>query len=215
MSNVRSETSNAKEAAKKVPAAQPAFMTKIDRKVEGRGALLTIWQLAKFSFFGMTGGIIQWVFQLILPLVFKNLTVALPSWLQFLYNVETLDLTPADQALYIVGNTVTWGYMLPFFLANILANIYCYIMNKKYTFKSSAPQWHFVLYFVIMVLTILAMTWLQGVLYPIFTQWMPEAIARTLLLLPCGLIQTVVFFIAQKILLPPDEDLSAVPAEES
>ena len=179
-----------------------------------KGGLLTLWQLVKFSIVGLIGGVIQLIFQLILPFIFDGITTTLPNWLDFMYDEATMfDTTTAagaaDAAKYIIDGTVTWGYVLPFFLANIIANIFCYVENKKRTFKSHAPEWHFVVYFVIMVLTIVAMTWLQGALYPILmnsgiTFFMK--FSRVILLLPCGLIQTIVFFITQKILLPPDPD---------
>ena len=179
------------------------------------GPLLTLWQLVKFMGVGGAGGIIQAILQYVFPVFFDRFTTTLPNWLDFLYREDTLFDTntaagAADAAKYIVDGTVTWGYVLPFFLANIIANIFCYIMNKKYTFKSSAPRWHFVLYFIIMVLTIVFVTWMQGALYPLIIrapwEWM-HSLARLLLLIPCGIVQTIVFFIAQKLLLPPDPEL--------
>ena len=188
----------------------------VGQKLAGlSGPLLTLWQLVKFVGVGGLGGIIQAVLQYIFPVFFERFTTPLPGWLDFLYNEPTLFDTDtaagaADAAKYIINGTVTWGYVLPFFLANIIANIFVYIMNKKYTFKSSAPRWHFVLYFVIMVLTIVFVTWLQGILYPYIIrapwEWI-HPLARLILLIPCGIIQTIVFFIAQKLLLPPDPAL--------
>ena len=120
----------------------------VGQKLAGlSGPLLTLWQLVKFIGVGGLGGIIQAVLQYIFPVFFDGLTATLPKWLDFLYNEPTLFDTDtaagaADAAKYIIGGTVTWGYVLPFFLANIIANIFVYIMNKKYTFKSSAPRWH-------------------------------------------------------------------------
>ena len=188
----------------------------VGQKLAGlSGIMLTLWQLVKFVGIGGAGGIIQGILQYVFPVFFDRMTTPLPNWLDFLYQEETLFDTAttagaADAAKYIVDGTVIWGYVLPFFLANIAANIFCYIMNKKYTFKSSAPRWHFVLYFVIMVLTIVFVTWLQGILYPYIIrapwEWI-HPLARLILLIPCGIIQTIVFFIAQKLLLPPDPEL--------
>lgn len=180
---------------------------------------LVILQIVSVAFFSLCGGVIQTVLQYILPLGFDYLTAPMPSWLDFLYNESTMfDVSTAsgaaDYAKYVVdlGDrvTVTWGYMLPFFLANIAANVFLYIMNKKYTFKSSAPQWHFVLYFVIMVATIVFTTWLQGVCYPIIMGWdvsWLKPFARLLCMAPAALVQTIVFWVAQFILLPVDESI--------
>ena len=178
----------------------------VGQKLAGlSGPLLTLWQLVKFFGVGGLGGIIQAVLQYIFPVFFDGLTATLPKWLDFLYNEPTLfdTDTAAGAAKYIIGGTVTWGYVLPFFLANIIANIFVYIMNKKYTFKSSAPRWHFVLYFVIMVLTIVFVTWLQGILYPYIIrapwEWI-HPLARLILLIPCGSSRPSCFH-AQKLLL--------------
>ncbi len=192
--------------------------TKSQKKSPSKGVLVLL-QIVSMCLFGLAGGVIQTVLQYLLPLIFNPLQAALPGWLDFLYDVNTLfDTTTAaglrDYDRYVVegahGLTVTWGYMLPFFLANIAANIFVYIMNKKYTFKSSAPRWHFILYFVIMVATILFTTWLQGVCYPWILSWgvsWLNPLARVICILPAGLVQTVVFFIAQKLLLPIDPSI--------
>ncbi len=192
--------------------------SKTAKKSPSKGVLVLL-QIVSMCLFGLAGGVIQTVLQYLLPLVFNPLQAALPGWLDFLYDVNTLfDTTTAaglrDYDRYVVegahGLTVTWGYMLPFFLANIAANIFVYIMNKKYTFKSSAPRWHFILYFVIMVATILFTTWLQGVCYPWILSWgvsWINPLARVICILPAGLVQTVVFFIAQKLLLPIDPSI--------
>ncbi len=192
--------------------------SKAAKKSPSKGVLLLL-QIVSMCLFGLAGGVIQTALQYLLPLIFNPLKAALPGWLDFLYDVNTLfDTTTAaglrDYDRYVVegvhGLTVTWGYMLPFFLANIAANIFVYIMNKKYTFKSSAPRWHFILYFVIMVATILFTTWLQGVCYPWILSWgisWLNPLARVICILPAGLVQTVVFFIAQKLLLPIDPSI--------
>ena len=192
--------------------------TKSQKKSPSKGVLVLL-QIVSMCLFGLAGGVIQTVLQYLLPLIFNPLQAALPGWLDFLFDVNTLfDTTTAaglrDYDRYVVegahGLTVTWGYMLPFFLANIAANIFVYIMNKKYTFKSSAPRWHFILYFVIMVATILFTTWLQGVCYPWILSWgvsWLNPLARVICILPAGLVQTVVFFIAQKLLLPIDPSI--------
>ncbi|MBQ3996263.1 MAG: hypothetical protein II639_06410, partial [Clostridia bacterium] len=109
----------------------------VGQKLAGlSGPLLTLWQLVKFVGVGGLGGIIQAVLQYIFPVFFDRFTTTLPDWLDFLYNEPTLFDTDtaagaADAAKYIIDGTVTWGYVLPFFLANIIANIFVYIMNKK------------------------------------------------------------------------------------
>lgn len=183
-------------------------------KRELKGGLLTLWQLVKFSIIGYIGGGIQLGLQYLLPLYFDRFTKTLPPSMDFLFNTETLfDVSTAagaeNFAKYVIDGRLTWGYVLPFFLANIIANIFCYYENKKRTFKSDAPAWHFNIYFVIMIVTIVFTTWVQGVFYPWVLRFDTDFVnrfARLISLLPVGLIQSAVFFITQKILLPPREE---------
>ena len=186
---------------------QPKLFDKIDAKVEGREGLKTVWQAGKFSLFSVVAMLIQTTLQLILPFIFDRMTTPLPGWLSWIINPGTL--SPEQQALYVVAGVVTWGYLLPFFLSNYTANIVTYILNKKYTFKSSAPHWHFVLYFILMTLVIVFSTWLQGVCFGWLGHYsIPEWLNRLLVMAPAGLLQFIAFFVIQKILLPEDPELA-------
>lgn len=207
----------ATDAAKDAPEAVTEEKTEKKKKTLV-GPLLTLWQIVKFSFVSIIATVIQTTLQLVLPLIFDGVVTPLPQWLRFIYNVDVLfDVTTADgladYVKYVVDGTVTWGYVLSFFLANITANVIAFFLNKKYTFKSSAPNWHFWAYFVIMVLTIVFTTWVQGVTYGFLGGLgVSGALNRLICLIPASLIQAIVFFVAQKLLLPPDkteEDLKA------
>ena len=157
--------------------------------------------------------IIQTTLQLILPLIFDRMTTPLPGWLSWIINPGTL--SPEQQALYVVAGVVTWGYLLPFFLSNYTANIVTYILNKKYTFKSSAPHWHFVLYFILMTLVIVFSTWLQGVCFGWLGHFsLPEWLNRILVMAPAGLLQFIAFFVIQKVLLPEDPALAGTATDD-
>lgn len=104
----------------------------------------------------------------------------------------------------IVAGTVTWGYLLPFFLSNLIANIYGYIQNMKTTFKTNAPKYMFAIYIVLMIALILFSTWLQGVLYGWLGSFNSEVIrgaARTIGGLAAGFVQMVVLFPMEKFVL--------------
>ena len=83
----------------------------------------------------------------------------------------------------VVGGVVTWGYLLPFFLSNLIANIYGFYQNKKTTFKSDAPWYSFAFYIVLMIALILFSTWFQGWLVGIIAKinwaWI-QPLARTI-----------------------------------
>ena len=91
-----------------------------------------------------------------LPFIFDGVTATIPAFLQGIFDPNlifdaTTDAGAAQIAKYVVGGVVTWGYLLPFFLSNLIANIYGYIQNKKTTFKSDAPKIMFVIYIVLMI----------------------------------------------------------------
>lgn len=186
------------------------------------GGLLTLWQLLKYSIVSMIGGLTQVILNYVLPLIFVYVTAPIPHWMDFIFNTDSLfDTTTAtglaEYAKYVIDGRLTWGYVLPFFLANIIVNIAIYIENKKHTFKSHAPEWHFVLYFIIMVLTIVFTTWVQGVTFGWlmnFDNGFVRTFSRMIVLIPAGAIQFILFFIVQKLLLPPD-DKEAEKAEKA
>ena len=193
---------------------QPKLFDKIDAKVEGKNGLKTVWQVGKFSLFSIVAFLIQTVLQLVLPLIFDSMTTTLPGWLAWIINPGTL--SAEQQALYVIGGVVTWGYLLPFFISNYTANIVTYILNKKYTFKSRAPRWHFVLYFILMTLVIVFTTWLQGVCFAWLGHFsIPEWLNRILVMAPAGLVQWIAFFVIQKLLLPEDPELAGKTVDEA
>ncbi|MPN60689.1 hypothetical protein SDC9_208420 [bioreactor metagenome] len=69
------------------------------------------------------------------------------------------------------GNN-NWGYVLPFLLSNLLAQIIGYIINRKTTFKSKTNLGaSFTAYIVVILVLILFNTWLQGVLTGAIQTW--------------------------------------------
>lgn len=64
-----------------------------------------------------------------------------------------------------VQGMITGGCALPFFLSNLIANIYGYFQNQKTAFQASdPPAWCMWYYFDVIAALILFSTWLQGVL---------------------------------------------------
>lgn len=115
----------------------------------------------------------------------------------------------------IVSGVVTWGYLLPFFLSNLIANIYGFYQNKKTTFKSDAPWYNFAIYIALMIALILFSTWLQGVIYGWLGNVKIELIAslaRTIGGLVAGFVQMVVLFPMEKFVLLKEKKEDA-PAE--
>ncbi len=115
----------------------------------------------------------------------------------------------------IVSGVITWGYLLPFFLSNLIANIYGFYQNKKTTFKSDAPWYNFAIYIFLMIALILFSTWFQGWLYGVLSQVsFLAAFARTIGGLAAGFIQMVVLFPMEKFVLLKEKKADGEEAAE-
>lgn len=205
----------------------------IDDAAEGKGSFIkTVWQLVKFLVVSGLVTIIQLVLANVLPLIFDGVTATLPAFLQGIFAPNTIfDATTAEGLEQIekyvvggvvengavVGGVVTWGYLLPFFLSNLIANIYGFWQNKKTTFKSDAPWYNFAIYIVLMIALILFSTWLQGwvvgVIAKVDWAWL-QALARTIAGLVAGFVQMVVLFPMEKFVLLKEKKPADETAEE-
>ena len=192
----------------------------IDGAAEEKGSLVkTIWQLVKFLVVSGLVTIIQLVLANVLPFIFDGVTATLPEFLQGIFKPEVIfDASTAKGAeqisKYVIDGVVTWGYLLPFFLSNLIANIYGFYQNKKTTFKSDAPWYNFAIYIVIMIALILFSTWFQGWLVGVIAKvewaWL-QPLARTIASLAAGFIQMVFLFPMEKFVLLKEKK----PAEEA
>lgn len=195
------------------------FITNIDQKADEKGgAFKTIWQIIKFLVVSLGVTIIQLALANLLPLIFDSVKATLPAFLQTIFVPDSLfDVSTeggaADYAKYVVAGVVTWGYVLPFFLSNAIANVYGYIQNKKTTFKSDAPTYCFVIYIFLICALILFSTWLQAFVYG----WLSKLsvaflvkLARTIAGLAAGLVQMLVLFPVEKFVLLKEKE----PKEE-
>lgn len=186
------------------------ILDKIDAAAEAKGSgVKTLWQAVKFLVVSMGVSIIQLILANLLPLVFDGFTATLPEFLQTIFVPDAIfdvatETGAAEYAKYVVGGVVTWGYVLPFFLSNALANVYGYIQNKKTTFKSDAPTYCFVIYIAVLVALILFSTWFQGAIYG----WLANmdssvlsSLSRTIAVMVSGMIQMLVLFPLEKFVL--------------
>ena len=192
----------------------------IENAAEEKGSFMkTLWQLVKFLVVSGLVTIIQLVLANVLPLIFDGVTATLPVFLQGIFDpnvifdastkegIEQVGKYVIDGTIQngsVVGGVVTWGYLLPFFLSNLIANIYGFYQNKKTTFKSDAPWYSFAVYIVLMIALILFSTWFQGWLVGIIAKinwaWI-QPLARTIAGLAAGFVQMVVLFPMEKFVL--------------
>ena len=189
----------------------------IDNAAAEKGSFIkTVWQLVKFLVVSGLVTIIQHVLANVLPLIFDSVTATLPTFLQGIFKPDVIfDATTAQGAKqiakYVVDGVVTWGYLLPFFLSNLIANIYGFYQNKKTTFKSDSAWYNFVIYIVLLLALILFSTWMQGAIVGALLKVEPsnwflkivtnESIARLLASMAAGFVQMVVLFPMEKFVL--------------
>ena len=105
-----------------------SFLKKIDTRF-GDSAL---WQFVKFNLVSFSITLLQLALANLLPLIFDGVTAKLPPVLRPVFRPEALF---EGHSPYVVDGVVTWGYVLPFFLSNFIANLYGYFMNMKTTFR--------------------------------------------------------------------------------
>ena len=182
----------------------------IDNAAEEKGSFMkALWQFIKFLVVSGLVTIIQLVLANVLPLIFDSVTATLPAFLQGIFAPNTIFDAATAKGVeqigkYVVGGVVTWGYLLPFFLSNLVANIYGFYQNKKTTFKSDAPWYNFAIYIFLMIALILFSTWFQGWLVGVIGRsswgWL-QALARTIASLAAGFVQMVVLFPMEKFVL--------------
>ena len=88
----------------------------------------TLWEIIKFILVSCIVTVIQLVLVNVLFLAMKGITTPLPSFLGKIFTEQVMG----------EGHT-NWGYILPFFLSNLIANVYGFFQNRKTTFKSNSP----------------------------------------------------------------------------
>ena len=163
----------------------------LDERINQKGKLhKNLWQFIKFSIVSFIITLIQLGLLYLLYYLLKDWKEPLPGFLQKIFTAETVG-----------EDHDNWGYMLPFFVSNFVANTVGYILNKKRTFKSDAPMWHYFLYVGVLVALILFSTWFQGVLVNVFIGWNMEAWGPFFAMNIAGFIQFLVLYPLQKFVL--------------
>ena len=168
------------------------------RKINNRFGDSTLWQFIKFNLVSFSITILQLALANLLPLIFDSVTTVLPPFLRPIFQPETLF---AGSSPYVVDGIVTWGYVLPFFLSNFIANIYGYFMNMKTTFRGKGSRGGLVAYLLILTALILFSTWLQGWITARLAVTSLAGLGRTIAAMAAGLVQVAVLFPLEKFVL--------------
>ncbi|MBQ5883967.1 MAG: hypothetical protein IIW72_05500 [Clostridia bacterium] len=162
----------------------------IDKAAESKGSLLvTIWQFVKFIVVSLLAMIVQFVL------------------------LNTLQLIPAIQALY--QQEFSWwvfiypvavgglGYFIVSNVANIIAQIVAFFVNKEKTFNSGANvAVALPIYIVFTIALILFSAWLNPTLKEVFIgfEWCNETMAKNIATMICSALQFFLYFPVDKIL---------------
>lgn len=188
----------------------------IDNAAEEKGSFMkTLWQLVKFLVVSGLVTIIQLALAALLPLVCDQIHTLLPEFLRGIFTPTMFSTDSAEASKYVIDGVVTWGYVLPFLLSNLIANIYGFYQNKKTTFKSDSPWYNFVIYIVLLLALILFSTWMQGAIVGAMLKLEPsnwffkiitnESVARLIASMCAGFVQMVVLFPMEKFVLMPEK----------
>lgn len=188
----------------------------IDNAAEEKGSFMkTLWQLVKFLVVSGLVTIIQLALAALLPLVCDQIHTLLPEFLRGIFTPTMFSTGSAEASKYVNDGVVTWGYVLPFLLSNLIANIYGFYQNKKTTFKSDSPWYNFVIYIVLLLALILFSTWMQGAIVGAMLKLEPsnwffkiitnESVARLIASMCAGFVQMVVLFPMEKFVLMPEK----------
>ena len=168
------------------------------RKLDTRFGDSTLWQFIKFNLVSFSITLLQLGLANLLPLIFDRVTAKLPPVLRPVFRPETLFEGPSP---YVVDGVVTWGYVLPFFLSNFIANLYGYFMNMKTTFRGKGSPGGLVAYLMVLALLILFSTWLQGWITARLAATAFAGLSRTIAAMAAGLVQVAVLFPLEKYVL--------------
>ena len=153
----------------------------------------TLKQMLKFILVSLLASAIQLVSVNVLFFMLRGWTPPLPGFLASIFTEQSVG----------AGNS-NWGYVLPFFVSNLLANVVAYIQNKKRTFKSDAPKRNFVIYLVVLFCLILFSTWLQGVVAGALLATESKSLqnlAPTIAMACAGMLQMIILFPLEKFVL--------------
>ena len=168
------------------------------KKIDNRFGDSSLWQFVKFNLVSFSITLLQLALANLLPLIFDSVTAVLPPLLRPVFQPETLFEGPSR---YVVDGVVTWGYVLPFFLSNFIANIYGYFMNMKTTFRGKGSRGGLVAYLLILTALILFSTWLQGWITARLAVTTLAGLGRTIAAMAAGLVQLAVLFPREKFVL--------------
>ena len=167
-----------------------AKLKDIDNAAEQKGSVLVaIWQFVKFIVVSLLAMIVQFALLNTLQLIpaIQELYTVEFSWWVFVYPVA-------------VGGL---GYFIVSNVANIIAQIVAFFVNKEKTFNSGANvAVALPIYIIFTIALILFSAWLNPTLKEIFVgfEWCNETLAKNIATMICSALQFFLYFPVDKIL---------------
>ena len=164
-------------------------LNQIDKAAESKGSLLvTIWQFVKFIVVSLLAMIVQFVLLNTLNLIpaIADLYNQDFAWWVFIYPVA-------------VGGL---GYFIVSNVANIIAQIVAFFVNKEKTFNSGANvAVTLPIYIIFTIALIFFSAWLNPTLKEVFVGWgLEEVASKNIATMICSAVQFFLYFPVDKIL---------------
>lgn len=149
-------------------------------------------QVMKFALVSSLVTIIQLVLVNVFFYLMKDWHAPLPPLLASIFSEEAVGAGHCE-----------WGYILPFFLSNLIANAYGFFQNRRTTFHSDAPKRNVILFLLIVSLLIIISTWVQGRIVYVLSVNVPslKPLAPTIAAFAAGILQFVILFPLEKYVL--------------
>ena len=169
----------------------------IDNAAEEKGSLIvTIWQFVKFIVVSLLAMLVQIALTNLIPLI-----PAIQDLYATEFNFLVLEYPVATNALgeIIQGGL---GYCITVNVANIVAQIVAFFVNKEKTFNSGANiAVALPIYIVFTIALILFTAWLNPTLYGVFCGFgWADALASNAAMMVCSALQFFLYFPVDKIL---------------
>ena len=167
-----------------------AKLKDIDKAAESKGSfLVTVWQFVKFIVVSLLAMIVQFALLNTLNLnpAIKELYTQDFSWFVFVYPIA-------------IGGL---GYFIVSNVANVVAQIVAFFVNKEKTFNSGANvAVALPIYIVFTIALICFSAWLNPTLKDVFIgfDWCNETAAKNIATMICSAVQFFLYFPVDKIL---------------
>ncbi len=184
-------------------------LNQIDKAADSKGsAITTIWQFVKFIFVSLLAMIVQFT----LLNVLNHLPPIVELFGQdFQWWVFKSPVNMAEGAVVIGG----LGYFISNNVANIVAQIVAFFVNRDKTFNSDANiAVTLPIYIIFTIALICFSAWLNPTLAHLFVSknWMKGDAAANLATMICSAVQFFLYFPVDKLLFPKKKEES--PAED-